>query len=202
MPATAGLPAGSFLFALTSIPWREAWKYGERAFRYCQHDAGHALACVGLAAARLGWTARRLEGVGTGELAALLGLDTRDEHEFEHADALLAVVPGPWPGGSLRVKPPLPARWLGTPNRLSESHHPWPVIAAMAQAVEAPAEAVWSAPTCAGASAGGAMTSGHSHRPRPRPRRLDPHPRPPQRRSHGRPHHPAGSRRSSACWPR
>ena len=155
-PAAAGLPAGSFLFALTSIPWREAWKYGERAFRYCQHDAGHALACVGLAAARLGWTARRLEGVGTGELAALLGLDTRDEHEFEHADALLAVVPGPWPGGSLRVKPPRPTRWLGTANRLSESHHPWPVIAAMAQAVEAPAEAVWSAPTCAGASAGAA----------------------------------------------
>ena len=28
--------------ALTSIHWREAWKYGERAFRYCQHDLGHA----------------------------------------------------------------------------------------------------------------------------------------------------------------
>jgi len=33
-----------FYLALTSIPWREAWKYGERAFRYCQHDLGHALA--------------------------------------------------------------------------------------------------------------------------------------------------------------
>ena len=28
------------LVALTSIHWREAWKYGERAFRYCQHDLG------------------------------------------------------------------------------------------------------------------------------------------------------------------
>ena len=28
--------------ALTSITWREAWKYGERAFRYCNHDVGHA----------------------------------------------------------------------------------------------------------------------------------------------------------------
>lgn len=23
---------------LSSVHWREAWKYGERAFRYCQHD--------------------------------------------------------------------------------------------------------------------------------------------------------------------
>jgi len=30
------------------------WKYGERAFRYCQHDAGHALQ-PGIAAAALGW---------------------------------------------------------------------------------------------------------------------------------------------------
>src|SRR5438034_7528389 len=37
-----GLPTSDFLIALTSIHWREAWKYGERAFRYCQHDLGHA----------------------------------------------------------------------------------------------------------------------------------------------------------------
>ncbi len=33
----------TFLVGLTSIHWREAWKYGERAFRYCHHDVGHAL---------------------------------------------------------------------------------------------------------------------------------------------------------------
>ena len=97
-PETCGLPAGSFLVGLASIPWREAWKYGERAFRYCQHDAGHALAALGLAAARLGWTARRLEGVGSGELAELLGLDADEGPEFEHAEALVAVAPGPWSG--------------------------------------------------------------------------------------------------------
>ena len=32
-----GFPAEGFLVGLTSIHWREAWKYGERAFRYCQH---------------------------------------------------------------------------------------------------------------------------------------------------------------------
>jgi SagB-type dehydrogenase family enzyme len=35
-----------FLIGISSIFWRESWKYGERAFRYCNHDAGHALACV------------------------------------------------------------------------------------------------------------------------------------------------------------
>jgi hypothetical protein len=43
-----------FHVGLTSIVWREAWKYGERAFRYCQHDVGHALAALRFAAAALG----------------------------------------------------------------------------------------------------------------------------------------------------
>ena len=30
------------LIGFSSIHWREAWKYGERAFRYCQLDTGHA----------------------------------------------------------------------------------------------------------------------------------------------------------------
>src|SRR5437660_758605 len=54
------LPPGSFLVGLSSIHWREAWKYGVRAFRYCQHDVGHALAAGRYAAASLGWSARLL----------------------------------------------------------------------------------------------------------------------------------------------
>ncbi len=59
----ATLPAGSFLVGLSSIHWREAWKYGERAFRYCQHDLGHAVAALRYAAAGarvVGNVARRL----------------------------------------------------------------------------------------------------------------------------------------------
>jgi len=37
------LPPGSLLISLASIYWRESWKYGERAFRYCHHDVGHAI---------------------------------------------------------------------------------------------------------------------------------------------------------------
>ena len=36
----AAFPPGGVLVGLSSIHWREAWKYGERAYRYCQHDAG------------------------------------------------------------------------------------------------------------------------------------------------------------------
>ena len=43
---------------ITSIYWREAWKYGMRAWRYCQHDCGHAIAAVSYAAAALGWQTR------------------------------------------------------------------------------------------------------------------------------------------------
>lgn len=47
---------GSFIISLTSIAWREVWKYGVRGFRYCQHDVGHALAALRFAAQLLGWT--------------------------------------------------------------------------------------------------------------------------------------------------
>ena len=52
-----GLPPQAFRVALASVHWREAWKYGERAFRYCQHDIGHAIGALRIAAAALGWSA-------------------------------------------------------------------------------------------------------------------------------------------------
>jgi len=55
------LPPNALLIGLSTIPWREAWKYGIRAFRYCQHDTGHALATVRYAAAALGWSAQLLD---------------------------------------------------------------------------------------------------------------------------------------------
>jgi SagB-type dehydrogenase family enzyme len=60
---------------LTSIHWRESWKYGERAFRYCQHDLGHAVAAVSIAAGMLGWRARLAPGWSHAEIAALTGID-------------------------------------------------------------------------------------------------------------------------------
>ncbi|MGH8582403.1 MAG: SagB/ThcOx family dehydrogenase, partial [Gammaproteobacteria bacterium] len=64
----ARYPERLFLAGLSSIYWREAWKYGERAFRYCQHDIGHALAALRIAAAALGWRLVLLDGVGDAAL--------------------------------------------------------------------------------------------------------------------------------------
>lgn len=41
-------------FVLTSIAWREAWKYRDRAYRYCLHDVGHAWQALALAANAVG----------------------------------------------------------------------------------------------------------------------------------------------------
>jgi SagB-type dehydrogenase family enzyme len=42
------------VFVLTSIPWREAWKYRDRAYRYCLLDMGHAWQALALAARAIG----------------------------------------------------------------------------------------------------------------------------------------------------
>ncbi|MGA7639271.1 MAG: SagB/ThcOx family dehydrogenase, partial [Candidatus Acidiferrales bacterium] len=42
------------IFVLTSIAWREAWKYQDRAYRYCLHDVGHAWQALTLAARSIG----------------------------------------------------------------------------------------------------------------------------------------------------
>jgi SagB-type dehydrogenase family enzyme len=51
-----GLASGTapIVFVLTSIAWREAWKYGERAYRYCLHDIGHAWQALALSARAIG----------------------------------------------------------------------------------------------------------------------------------------------------
>ena len=63
---------GALLVELTSIHWQEVWKYGERAFRYCQHDVGHALSALSLSAASLGWLLEALESVGDATLMCLV----------------------------------------------------------------------------------------------------------------------------------
>ncbi|KAL2652087.1 hypothetical protein R1flu_020215 [Riccia fluitans] len=69
-----GLPEGSLLVGFTSVYWREAWKYGERAFRYCNHDVGHAIGAVTVASAHLGWNSQLVDGYGTKELHHMMGL--------------------------------------------------------------------------------------------------------------------------------
>ncbi|MGB5177825.1 MAG: SagB/ThcOx family dehydrogenase, partial [Gammaproteobacteria bacterium] len=130
----SGFPAHTFFIGLTSIHWREAWKYGQRAYRYCMHDAGHALGALSIAAAGLGWQTRLLDAPGTDELARLLGTVHVHDAEPEEPDMLIACVPAP----SVDPLPELPAAvlqsfesldWQGHPNRLSPSHLDWGIEA-------------------------------------------------------------------------
>jgi SagB-type dehydrogenase family enzyme len=155
------LPAGAFLAGLTSIHWREAWKYGERAFRYCQHDVGHAVAGVRYAAAVLGWSARLLDRPGDADVAALLGLDRADgldPQDREHPDALLVVAPAGALEDRVRsVQSELDAllaavrdgEWVGRPNALSPEHVAWPAIDAVASAAAKPRTSPAPAPDAA-----------------------------------------------------
>lgn len=134
--AQLGLPDGAFLLGLSSIHWREAWKYGERAWRYCQHDIGHALAALRLAAGLCGWRALLLANVADADAASLLGLaGGQDPEEREVADLLLLLLPAdvPFDARSFRFDPGAVAAiaagpWLGQANRLSPAHDAWPVI--------------------------------------------------------------------------
>jgi SagB-type dehydrogenase family enzyme len=145
-------PKSSFLFGLSSIHWREAWKYGERAYRYCNHDVGHAIASIRIAAATLGWNIMMLDDMKQSDLALLLG--TSRSHEFpadeiDHPESLMVV----WPNHRSdhrddqgegkedfeqtsspfeRIPSAIPshivsqlisgARWFGEANRLSTAH--------------------------------------------------------------------------------
>jgi len=114
------------LIGLASIVWREAWKYGMRAFRYCQHDCGHAIAAVGYASAALGWHSRLLAVPGDAQIAALLGLDGgAASAEVEVPDCLVWISAGGPPPADL---PAVPSRWHGKAARLSAEHVAWPDI--------------------------------------------------------------------------
>ncbi|MDH5738950.1 MAG: SagB/ThcOx family dehydrogenase [Nitrospira sp.] len=92
----APFPPGAFLFGLTSVHWREAWKYGERAFRYCNHDVGHAIGSSRIAAATLGWNMALLDGMDQDTVAILFGTDRKEdfgEAELEHPDCLAVIWP-------------------------------------------------------------------------------------------------------------
>jgi SagB-type dehydrogenase family enzyme len=142
------LPAGTLLIALSSIHWRESWKYGERAFRYSMTDIGHALAALSIAASCLGWQAALVDNVGTEALARMLGLGIVNddmgaaEGEAEHPDCLLAV----FTDGEMHdaVLPRefsglTPSEFQGEPNILSVDHMDWPIIEDVAGATVKPA---------------------------------------------------------------
>ncbi|MEW5769480.1 MAG: nitroreductase family protein [Pseudomonadota bacterium] len=119
----------------TSIHWREAWKYGERAFRYCQLDMGHVLAALAHAAALFGWRPRLVD-LAPAALAHCLGSDRAEDFagvEAEEAEVLVAMLPGE--AGAAPLPPLEWDEWSGVPSLLDpRPMHQWPVIEEVAEA--------------------------------------------------------------------
>ncbi len=112
---------GSLEFLLTTIVWREAWKYQSRAYRYCLHDLGHAWQSLALAAAAIGCESRAVGNFDDDTVSKRYGL-AEDE----------------WPMLLVRIHggPAFPEaeknEWMGgIPNRLSTETVPYPWIEEM-----------------------------------------------------------------------
>jgi SagB-type dehydrogenase family enzyme len=148
------LPSQTILLGLSSIHWREAWKYGARAFRYCQHDVGHAIAAITVAAAGMGWNTRLLDSLGDDQVANLLGIprpNTTGEEarltdgmaEPEHPDVMLCLYPqgDTTPLGTLdpaAIDAIANGTWEGRPNPLSPTHVEWNPITLVTRATTKP----------------------------------------------------------------
>ncbi len=133
------LPEGSFLVGFSTITWREVWKYGERAFRYCHLDTGHAWQALVLSAKMLGWKVTRLDSVTDQDLDTLFGLTQEDRFfESEHGDMLCVISP-------YEVSPRMdidelvsnvPLVFEGIANKLSPAMQHWDIIPAIEEATK------------------------------------------------------------------
>ena len=137
-----------FLMGFSSIFWRESWKYGERAFRYCNHDVGHALAAVSFSANLFGWKVSYLSGLSDQELDTMLGFDRAgfDALEEEHPDLMCWVHAYPAPDIPRRLSDTListfkDVSFKGRPNRLSKQPVNWEIIYHAANLARKPATA-------------------------------------------------------------
>jgi SagB-type dehydrogenase family enzyme len=130
-----------FFVALSSLHWREAWKYGERAFRYCNHDVGHAVAALAVAAAGLGWRVRLLDAAGSESLQELLGLaEQRRRPDREIAECILGFYAGAQSGGASGEFPSLgDVRWYGEASGTSPEYVEWSWVRRMAEITAKPA---------------------------------------------------------------
>jgi SagB-type dehydrogenase family enzyme len=130
--------APKLLVGLSSIHWREAWKYGERAFRYCQLDAGHAIGAIRYAAGALGWKVKLRTDFGSERIAQWLGLDRREDFsgtEQEEPELVLEVFMDDTATPESLEQTLPKGQWAGHANVLDR--HPmyhWPVIDEVAEA--------------------------------------------------------------------
>lgn len=131
------------VFLLTSIAWREAWKYQSRAYRYCCHDIGHARESLAMAAREMGCGVRVEAAFEDDGIASGLRL-----HTDEWPMLLIALT-----GGAIPLEPREPAgpaAWTpGEANELSPIRVAYPWIDRVHEAARAPRTQLSPAPVSA-----------------------------------------------------
>ncbi|CAE8615837.1 unnamed protein product [Polarella glacialis] len=73
------LPDGTIVVGLTSIVWRNAWKYGDPGFRYTHHDVGHQISSFAFAAAAQNASVVLLDSLTDDEISGLMRPDAPEE---------------------------------------------------------------------------------------------------------------------------
>ncbi|MEJ5367552.1 MAG: SagB/ThcOx family dehydrogenase [Bryobacteraceae bacterium] len=128
--ALKGISDAPLTVVLTSIFWREAWKYRARAYRYVCLDLGHALLALQSAAGALGWPSLARGLFDDARLREALRLP-----DDEQPMLLVEIWPPREPSA------PSPPQWTpGTPNRLSAEVIEYAEITRMHEATLACAE--------------------------------------------------------------
>jgi len=129
------------LIAFSSILWRESWKYGSRALRYCNHDVGHAIAALTISASLQGLETRVMDSIDANVLEKLIGIDRVEDYqvveEIDVIHCLIAVGSEFEPNlGDPRdrnlekfFRSVKQAKWFGRANRLSSEFIDWDGIA-------------------------------------------------------------------------
>jgi SagB-type dehydrogenase family enzyme len=116
------------IVALTSIFWREAWKYRDRAYRYCCHDLGHAMISLLLAARALGLSGGVAAHFSDLRLAHAIGL----QQDSDEAPMALLIFPPPSQTRHVdRVAAEPQQDFAGVPNELSAEEVPYHLLLGM-----------------------------------------------------------------------
>ncbi|MGA7921288.1 MAG: SagB/ThcOx family dehydrogenase [Candidatus Acidiferrales bacterium] len=125
--------AAPLVFVLTTIVWREAWKYRDRAYRYCLHDIGHGWQALTLAARAMGCESFTLGNFTDDEVSDCCLL-SEDEWPM-----LIVTLQGPCIPVTTR-DPSETILFRGQPNQLSVEQVAYPRIEAIHAATKLASE--------------------------------------------------------------
>lgn len=140
------LPKDSFLVALSSIVWREAWKYGERSYRYTQLDCGHAIKSLEISAKTLGWSIKAVN-IKDESLDKLLGYKEENRYlnqEKEESHLLLLISKEEIKEfDSSNLLNSFSNEYEGEVNQLSYDWHDWPILESIEKACKKDDESIF-----------------------------------------------------------